>query len=303
MNRAVTASIVRRNLMVYFRDRAQVFFTFLAPLILLMLYVLFLGRMQVDQLAAEMPGTDPDDISGFIYAWVLTGLVLITTISASLAALVGFVTDRATGRFKEFRVSPVREMELVVAYLISAVIISLVLSLAVLLVGTVALGWLYGAWASATGYVVSVVYTVLLCLVFSSMSALAVTFVSSEGGYSGLSTMVGTLSGFLSFVYIPVGVVAGSVASILNAMPFAQGAVLLRGSLAEPALERMLAAIPEPQYSAQLEFIRSFYGFDASIGSFQLTAGFIAALMVVLTLVFKALAAWRIRRLTTLDMR
>lgn len=227
--------------MVYFRDRAQVFFTFLAPLMLLMLYVLFLGRMQVDQLAAEMPGTDPDDISGFIYAWVLTGLVLITTISASLAALGGFVTDRATGRFKEFRVSPVREMELVVAYLISAVIISLVLSLAVLLVGTVALGWLYGAWAS--------------------------------------------------------------VASILNAMPFAQGAVLLRGSLAEPALERMLAAIPEPQYSAQLEFIRSFYGFDASIGSFQLTAGFIAALMVVLTLVFTALAAWRIRRLTTLDMR
>ncbi|HZK05145.1 MAG TPA: ABC transporter permease [Actinomycetaceae bacterium] len=303
MNAMTTLGIVRRNLTIFFRDRGQVFFAVLAPLILLMLYVLFLGRMQITSLEADMQDTPPEDIGAFIYSWVLAGMVLITTLSASLSAMGAFVTDRVAGRFKEFRVSPVRESELAVGYLVSSVVISLVLSLAVLLVGSVVLGLMYGAWSTPMGYLQAVLYTALLCFTFSALAALTVTFVRSEGAFSGLATMVGTLAGFAAFAYIPIGVVTDTVASVLNTLPFAQGAMLLRDPLSGPALETMLEPFPDSVRGETLEFFRGFYGYEAYIGDLELTPMLVVVILVVLTVVFTALAAWRIRRLTKLDMR
>lgn len=296
-------SLIRRNLTIFLRDRGQVFFAFLAPLILLMLYVLFLGRMQVDSLTADLPGATANDINGFIYSWVLAGMVLITTLSSSLSAMGAFVTDRVAGRFKEFRVSPVRATELAVGYLVSGVVISLVLSATLLIVGSVLFGVLYGAWSTVSGYLLAAGYTVLLCFTFSALAAFTVTYLRSEGAYSGLSTMVGTLGGFVAFAYIPLGVVGEEVGSILNALPFAQGAMLLRDPLAGPALDAMVATIPEAMQAETLDFFRAFYGFDAFIGDFHLTAPMVVGLMTLMVIAFTTLAAWRIRKLTRTDMR
>ena len=46
------ARLTARNWKVFVKDRANVFFALLAPLIVLALYVLFLGRIQVDGLLA-----------------------------------------------------------------------------------------------------------------------------------------------------------------------------------------------------------------------------------------------------------
>ena len=174
--------LVRRNLRVFWRDRGQVFFSLLAPLILLMLYVLFLGKMQVDNMTSGMKGASSSDIEGFVYAWVLAGMVMITTLTTSLSALSSFVDDRASGRFKEFRVSPVRDTEIVVGYMVAGLIISLTLSMVVLVVGSVAFGAMFGTWSTAMGYAKAVAYVALLCLTFSSLAALAVTFVRAVFG-------------------------------------------------------------------------------------------------------------------------
>ena len=48
------ARLTARNWKVFVKDRANVFFALLAPLIVLALYVLFLGRIQVDGLLASL---------------------------------------------------------------------------------------------------------------------------------------------------------------------------------------------------------------------------------------------------------
>jgi len=296
-------ALVQRNLRVFGRDRAQVFFSLFAPMILLMLYVFFLGRLQVETMTEGMQGSDSSKIEAFIYAWVLVGMVAITTLTTSLSALASFVDDRVTGRFKEFRVSPVRNTELVVGYMVSAVLISTMISLSVLLVGSVVFGLLYDAWSTPTGYAQAAGYTVLLCFVFSSLAALVVTLVHSEGAFAGLATMVGTLAGFLAFAYIPIGVVSSTVASVLNTLPFAQGSMLLRDPISGPLLEQMIAPIPDTGRAQAWTELRNFFGFDSYIGDFQLQPWLVVAILVVLTVAFTALAAWRIRALTKSDMR
>ena len=46
--------LTRRNLKIFLKDKANVFFSLLAPLIVLVLYVLFLGRIQEDGLLAAL---------------------------------------------------------------------------------------------------------------------------------------------------------------------------------------------------------------------------------------------------------
>ena len=48
------AKFASRNLKVFLKDRANVFFSLLAPLIVLALYVLFLGRLQSDGMLASL---------------------------------------------------------------------------------------------------------------------------------------------------------------------------------------------------------------------------------------------------------
>lgn len=295
--------LVKRNVTVFARDRGQVFFSLIAPLILLMLYVLFLGKMQVDSMTASMGGTAETEVEAFVYAWVLAGMVMITTLTTSLSALAAFVDDRVSGRFKEFRVSPMRNTELLIGYMVAGLVISLTLSLVVLVVGALAFGGLYGAWAEPAGYAAAAGYAALLCLVFSALAALAVTFVRSVGALSGLATLLGTLSGFLAFAYIPIGVVSPAVASVLNALPFSPSAMLLRDPLARPALERMLEGVPVAQHASVLEDVRETFGFDLYIGDVHLQPVLVAVALAVLAVAFAALASHRIRALTTSDMR
>ncbi|MDO5494337.1 MAG: ABC transporter permease, partial [bacterium] len=289
-----TGVLIRRNLTVFLRDRGKVFFAVLAPLVLLMLYVLFLGRMQTEQMLENIPNSTESAVNGFIYSWVLAGMVMISTLTASLGAAEIFVADRVAGRFKEFRVSPVRNTELVVGYLVSSVIISVVISLAVLVVGSVMFGLMYDSWATPIGYAMAAGYTLLLCFIFSALSAFVVTFTRSEGAYSGLATLVGTLSGFLAFAYIPIGAVSKTVASVLTTLPFAQGAMLLRDPIAGGALEEALSPLPEGPRAEAMAEIREGFGYDAYIGDFQLQPWMVVVILVVLTVALTALAAWRI---------
>ena len=66
--------LARRNLRIYFRDRAGVFFSFLSPLILIALYALFLGNQQVQSLQVSFPGAAPGAVESYINGWVFAGL-------------------------------------------------------------------------------------------------------------------------------------------------------------------------------------------------------------------------------------
>ncbi len=54
-----------------------------------------------------------------------------------IGRLAVFVDDRASGRFGDFLVSPIRRVELILGYLLSSFLISLAMTLVILVVGQV----------------------------------------------------------------------------------------------------------------------------------------------------------------------
>lgn len=288
---SVVLAIVGRNLRLFFRDRLNVFFSLLGAIILFALYTLFLGNLQTDDLVASVPGATADEVQAFVDSWMFAGIVLITTVTTGLGGLSVLVEDDQSGRFKDFLVAPLRRGQLVLGYLLSAATVAVLLSTVVLAVSILYLGLLRGTWLSPAATLRSLGIVVLSCIAFTSLSALIVSFVRTTGAFSGLSTIVGTVVGFVAAAYIPVGVFPDTVASVASALPFAQAGMLLRRQFSDETLAAMTADAPGAE-----DALRAVYGLDLQVGDWPVPAWFVIAVLIAITVACTALSAIRIRR-------
>lgn len=288
---SVVLAIVRRNLQIFFRDRLNVFFSLLGAVILFGLYTLFLGNLQIADLADSLPGATTGEVQAFVDSWMFAGIVLITTVTTGLGGLAVLVDDDQSGRFRDFLVAPLRRGQLVLGYLLSAAAVAVILSVVVLILSVVYLGVLRGTWLSPAAIVRSLMIVVLSCVAFTAFSALIVSFVRTNGAFSGLATIVGTVLGFIAAAYIPIGAFPDTVASVVAALPFAQAGMLLRREFSEGTLATITADAPGAEVP-----LRAFYGLDLTIGDWAVPAWFVIGVLVAITLVCTILSAVRIRR-------
>lgn len=285
------AILTGRNLRLFFRDRAGVFFSLLSALILIALYALFLGNLQVDNLTERFPNAQSSDIHWFVNAWVFAGITMITTLTTALAALTVFVDDRASGRFSDFLVSPIRRVELILGYLLSSFLISLTMTLVILVVGQVYLLTQGSPMMTVSEAAQTLGYVALSSVAFAALSSFVVTFLRSSGAFAALSTVVGTVIGFLAGAYIPAGTLPDAIVNGINALPFAQSAMLIR----TPMTAQALSALAGDEGQA-VDAVKAFYGITAHVGEFDVTSGFAVAVLVAVFVVFAALGARQLAR-------
>lgn len=289
---SIVLGIVSRNLRLFFRDRLNVFFSLLSGLILFLLYTLFLARLQVDGLSATLPNATDAQIEAFIDSWMLSGIVLLTTVTSSIGALSALVDDRASGRFADFLVAPIRRTHLVLGYLVSSVIVAIIMSTVILVLTVGYLGVLRGVWLSPRAVLISLAVVILCCAAFTALAAFGASFLRTTGAYSAFATVLGTILGFVAGAYIPVGSLPDGVASTINALPFAQGAMLLR----RPFTTETLAAVTGGDAQAS-DSLAQFYGIDLYVGSAVVPVWLALGVLLVVAVGFTALSAGRIRAL------
>lgn len=287
---SVVAAIVGRNLRLFFRDRMNVFFSLLGAVILFALYTLFLGNLQTADLASALPSATAGEVQSFVDSWMFAGIVLITTVTAGLGGLAVLVDDDQSGRFRDFLVAPIRPGQLVLGYLLAAALIAVVLSVIVLGVSVLYLGVVRGTWLSLPAILRSLAIVLLSCVAFTAFSALIVSFVRTNGAFSGLATIVGTVLGFVAAAYIPIGVFPEAVASVVAALPFAQAGMLLRREFSDATLAVITADSPGSDAA-----LRSLYGLDVQIEQWPVPGWFVIAVLAAITIVCAVLSAVRIR--------
>ena len=287
---SVVLAIVGRNLRIFFRDALNVFFSLLGAVILFGLYTLFLGNLQTTDLTDALPGATTAGVQAYVDSWMFAGIVLITTVTTGLGALAVLVDDDQSGRFRDFLVAPLRRGQLVLGYLLSAVAVAVILSLLVFVISILYLGLVRETWLPLPSIARIVVVVLLSCIAFTSISALIVSFVRTNGAFSGLATIVGTVLGFIAAAYIPIGAFPEAVASVVAALPFAQAGMLMRREFSDGTLAAITADAPGAD-----EALRAFYGIDLSVGEVPVSAWFVVALLVGITVLCTVLSAVRIR--------
>ena len=285
------ALLTGRNLRIFFRDRSGVFFSLLSALLLFGLYALFLGNLQVTSLTKQLPSAHPDDIQWFVNVWVFAGITMITTVTTGLASLGVFVDDRGSGRFSDFVVAPLRRWQLIVGYVVSSFIVSMIMTLIVVLAGQLYL-LTQGNELLPTAQLAQLIgYIVLSSAAFAALSSFVATFLKSTGAFAALSTVTGTLIGFLAGAYIPAGALPTGVVNIMNSLPFSQSAMLIRRPYTSNALDAIIGG--QTQTS---DAIQEFYGITAHVGNTEITASIAITVLLLVFLMFTALGTWQLSR-------
>ena len=283
-------TIIQRNLRLFFRDKSGVFFSLLGPLIMFVLYSFFLSNTERRNIIHFLPGSSSASIDFFVNSWVFAGILVTTTTTTSFAAMQVFVADRVNDRFKDFAVSPITRSSLVIGYLSSTLLISLLMTTVILIIGEAYILISGGELLSTQNAIVCYGTLILLCGLFSALAGLIVTFIKSTGAFTSLSVVLGTISGFLAAVYVPIGSLPTNVANFINVLPFSQVAALVRSSFVTQSIDKMTDT---SQASSQIEKL---YGVYISIGGYRIPNAQLVLITVSLMLAAALLAIYRINR-------
>lgn len=227
-----------RNWKLYLRDRATVLYSMLSVFIIIGLYVLFLGD-NMNRSVANIP-------SGrfLVDSWIMAGLVGVTSFTTTLGALGTIVDDRDRKISKDFQASPLGRWQISGGYLLSAVMIGFFMCCVTLLLAEVYIV-VKGGSMLPIGNILRVLGIALLSSVVSATLLFPVVMtVRSNTAFGGVSTIVGTLIGFLTGMYIPIGEVPPVVQTVMKCFPTTHAVSLLRQTMMEQPAALAFANAP-----------------------------------------------------------
>ncbi len=244
---------ILRNMRLYFRDRGSVFFSLLSTLVVLVLMLGFLGESNVDAtlsafgLEAGEPGMQEEQRRHgvqLVTLWTVSGILVVNAFSVSMTMVGMMVRDGEQHRLSGFFVAPVKRGRYVLGYILAAVIVASLTELV-----TIGAAQLYLLNKGGGMFSLEMLAKLLIAVAANIFSAAAVTFflavcVGSLSAWGGLSTLVGTLLGFLAGIYLPYGELPEILQRILKWIPVFQGTSALREIMMEEELAWF--GLPEP---------------------------------------------------------
>jgi len=280
--------LVRRNILCYFRDRAAVFFSLMAVLIVLMLYLLFLRNMLVDTITKEVVYASSEKLSCLVDSWVLAGILGIVSVTASAGSLQAMVDDNVSGKRRDFLVTPMEPYQVAGGYVLSTFLVGLITGYITLVIALV--------YLLATGCPMDAL-SVAVCaglMIPSALSGSIIVFAvisrfRSTGAFSGFFAVVSVLIGFLTGIYMPMGSMNPVMQTIGCLVPATHMAALFRQNLCSGSMSDVFGSYDPSAFRTQM-------GFDLSIGGFQFTPALSMVYVLAVTAVFFGIAVAMMRR-------
>lgn len=232
-------AIARRNVKLFFRDKGGVFFSLMSVFIVLGLYALFLK--------STILGGDLEALEGagrLVDSWLIAGVLAVAAVTTTLSGYGAMVEDRARGVDRDFAVSPASSGALLGGYILSALAVGLVLCAVTFAAGQVYLVAAGGKLLPPLQMVQALGVTALSVAASAAMLYFLTLFIKTQNAFTGACTVVGTLVGFLTGVYIPIGTLPSAVQVVVKCFPPTHGAALLRQIFTAGPMETTFAGVP-----------------------------------------------------------
>ena len=220
-------AILKRNFILYFRNRSGVFFSLLGALISFLLYIIFLQKNLTDSWS-QLPNS-----TNLLNNWLMGGTLAVTGITTSFTALTQMVQDRENQVDQDLFLTDLGSWGLQASYLISSIVISFVMQVFMYAVMS-----FYFKESPVISHLPEIALIMLLSSLLSSLvNVLLIYRFQSVDSLGKLATIVGTASGFLVGTYIPIGVLPDSAQFFMKCTPATYIASLYRQVLMKERLE------------------------------------------------------------------
>ena len=246
------AELTKRNLKIYFKDWGSIFFSLLTMLIVILLMVFFLGDMNIEnvtEMLAYYPGrdvaVDEKNAELMIFAWTCSGILSINAVTVTLAAYSGMIKDRVSGRLNAIYTSSASQFTIASSYVAAAWVASVIVCILTLLIVEI-IGVGKGMeWFSVAEHLKLLAMIMVNSFTYATFMYLLSHVAKTEGAWSGVGTVIGTLVGFFGGIYIPIGGLSEVVGNVMKCTPVIYGSSMFRKIMTDTILAETLTGIPE----------------------------------------------------------
>lgn len=224
------SSMTKRNVKLFFKDKAMFFTSLITPMILLVLYMTFLAKVYRDSFAAAVPDgleLDAKLVNGMVGGEILSSILAVCCVTVAFCSNLLMVNDKVSGARKDLLISPTKKSTFALSYYVATLFSTLIISV----IATVAC-FVYVAcqgWYLSFVDVLLVFLDVFLLTMFgTALSSCVNVFLSTNGQASAVGTIVSAGYGFICGAYMPISSFGTGLQTVLGFLPGTYGTSLLR---------------------------------------------------------------------------
>ena len=237
--RALTA----RNIRLFFKDKGTLVTSLITPIILLVLYVTFLGNVYRSSFLSGMPAgltLSEELISRFVGGQLVSSLLAVSCVSVAFCANLIMVQDKYLGSRNDFTISPVRSSTVAFSYYLATLFNALLICFAA--AGVCLLYLAVTGAPMASGDMLRLALDIVLLVMFgTALSSLICSPLSTEGQLSAVGTVISAGYGFICGAYMPISQFGEGLQKVLSFLPGTYGTSLMRNHAMGGAFRQMEA--------------------------------------------------------------
>lgn len=238
-------TLISRNLKLYFRDKAALFFSLLSVIIVIGLFVIFLAQIQIDSITETATNISKDKIAYLVHSWILGGLLSVTTVTSVLGGYGSMVGDKEKKIIMGFKSAPIKAWVYPFVNVISSFIIGVVISTVSLTIYTACIYFISGYILTMKIILLAFMTILFSSLINSFILGCLCSFMKTISAFSALSILIGTIIGFINGLYVPLGSLNQIIVSTLSIFPSLHMATLFREITTSVAINEVFANVPK----------------------------------------------------------
>ena len=222
--------MIRRNSKLFFKDKGMFFTSIITPLILLVLYTTFLGKIYRDSFAMSLPAgfSWPDELlDGAVGGQLLSSLLAVCCVTVAFCSNMLMVQDKANGSRADLTVSPVKPSTLALGYYISTLISTLIIC--IVATGATFIYLASVGWYMSPSDILLIFLDIFLLVMFgTALSSIINFFLSTQGQISAVGSIVSAGYGFICGAYMPISQFSEGLQRVISFLPGTYGTSLIR---------------------------------------------------------------------------
>ena len=266
------SGLIKRNLLLFFKDWQSILFSLLTSIIVLVLYLLFLKGTFVSAIQSAMeqyPGlasmVPQKDIDMFANLFLLSGILGSAMISVPFSCITVLVKDRANKVDYDILATPMKRGQIIFAYFVSAVLTSILLNSIILAVGLIGIRMQGNMYLNISQVVKAFSIVALGSISASAIFMIIVLFFKTVSACEAFFGILSAASGFVIGAYIPISQFSNGVQTICNLFPASQITIILRNILLNGLLEHINTSLTGADQGMFVFSLKEYFTFQAKL--------------------------------------
>ena len=266
------SGLIKRNLLLFFKDWQSILFSLLTSIIVLVLYLLFLKGTFVSAIQRAMeqyPGlasmVPQKDIDMFANLFLLSGILGSAMISVPFSCITVLVKDRANKVDYDILSTPLKRGQIIFAYFVSAVLTSTLLTNIILAVGLIGIRMQGNMYLNISQVVKAFSVVALGSISASAIFMIVVLFFKTVSACEAFFGILSAASGFVIGAYIPISQFSNEVQTVCNLFPASQITIMLRNILLNGLLEHINISLQGVDQGMFVLSLKEYFTFQAKL--------------------------------------